>query len=56
MPISSRSPARSDYDVTADGQRFVMFPEASETVELVNDHVTLVFNWFEELKRLVPTD
>ena len=42
-----------DYDVAPDGQRFVMFPR-SEDDEARNDHVTLVFNWFEELERLVP--
>ncbi len=42
------------YDVTPDGQRFVMI-DASESdpppIELV-----LVQNWAEELKRLVPVD
>ena len=42
-----------DYDVAPDGQRFVMFPR-SEDDEARNDHVTLVFNWFEELKARVP--
>ena len=44
-----------DYDVAPDGQRFVMFPR-SEDDEARNDHVTLVFNWFEELERLVPVN
>jgi Tol biopolymer transport system component len=46
----SSSPGRS-YDVTADGQRFVMLrpvdrPAAAPAV------MTLVTNWFEELKRI----
>ena len=41
------------YDVAADGQRFVMLPNQSQTR---SGNVTLVTNWFEELKRLVPTD
>ncbi len=47
--------ANPDYDVTADGQRFVMFPGGNQRV---NDsgHVTLTTNWFDELKRLVPVD
>ena len=45
----------TDYDVTADGQRFVMFPRVRKVDEVGHDHVSLVFNWFEELKRLVPT-
>ena len=43
-----------DYDVTADGQSFVMFPGASNAILGGSDHVTLVRNWFEELTRLVP--
>jgi eukaryotic-like serine/threonine-protein kinase len=48
----SSSPGRS-YDVTADGQRFVMLrpierPTAAPAV------MTLVTNWFEELKRIAP--
>ena len=45
----------SEYDVAADGQRFVMFPR-SEDDQAGNEHITLVFNWVEELKRLVPTN
>ena len=43
----------SNYDVTPDGQGFVMIrtPESSGATQ-----VTLVQNWFEELKRLVPTN
>ena len=41
-----------DYDVTADGQRFVMFPASDDDP----NRVTLVVNWFEELKRLVPVN
>ena len=42
----------SNYDVTPDGQRFVMVkqPETSAT------QINVVLNWFEELKRLVPTN
>ena len=42
-----------NYDVTADGQRFVMVKgvEGSE-----HRQIQVVTNWFEELKRLVPTD
>jgi len=45
--------AMSDYDVAPDGQSFVMFPRISTGI--VNNNVTLILNWFEELKRLVPT-
>ena len=39
------------YDITSDGQRFVVVKMDEESVPI---HVVL--NWFEELKRLVPTD
>ena len=40
------------YDVTTDGQRFVcnVLPEESAST------VTVVLNWFEELKQRVPTE
>ena len=44
------------YDVSADGQRFLMIKEASEADERPpSPRIILVHNWFEELKRLVPT-
>ena len=41
-----------DYDVSADGQRFVAV-QADEPAPLQCNMVT---NWFEELNRLVPTN
>ena len=38
------------YDVSSDGQRFVMVKDDSSSGRL-----SIVINWFEELKRLVPT-
>ncbi len=47
-------PGFPDYDVTADGRRFVMVqpmePESAPT------QINVILNWFEELKRLVPTN
>ena len=43
----------NQYDVSPDGQRFlinILLEEEDAT------SITLVLNWFEELKRLVPTD
>jgi Tol biopolymer transport system component len=40
------------YDVTADGQRFVMIKEGGG--DGVSRNLALVLNWTEELKRLVP--
>ena len=46
-------PGFPEYDVTADGQRFVMVqlmePESAPT------QINVVLNWFEELKGLVST-
>ena len=39
------------YDVTRDGQRFVMIEPRQGAEAPIN----VVLNWFEELKRLVPT-
>jgi Tol biopolymer transport system component len=51
--LGIRGHTRSNYDVTADGQRFLMLkpvePEAAPT------QINIVLNWTEELKRLVPT-
>ena len=47
-----------DYDITPDGQRFVMvFPEGqAEPGESSRGRIEVVLNWFEELKRLVPVN
>ncbi|MFB3060609.1 MAG: hypothetical protein ACE10C_04485 [Candidatus Binatia bacterium] len=42
----------SYYDISPDGQRFVMVKE-TEVQEA--KQINVVLNWFEELKRLVPT-
>jgi len=44
-------PFSSNYDVTPDGQRFLMIQE-QESPELVSTRVQVVLNWPEELKRL----
>ena len=50
FPRNLPNPWRS-YDVHPDGQRFLMIKEIEQRDELM-----VVLNWFEELKRLVPTD
>ena len=42
-----------NYDISPDGQRFLMIKEADE--EEGQGQINVVLNWFEELKRLVPT-
>ena len=45
------------WDVSPDGQRFLMVKDAEATAESASStSIVLVQNWFEELKRLVPTD
>lgn len=41
----------ANYDITADGERFIMIKPEEETEPT---QVNVVVNWFEELKRLVP--
>ena len=42
---------RAVYDVTPDGQKFLMIKVGEQRVAELN----VILNWFEELKRLVPT-
>jgi Tol biopolymer transport system component len=44
------TPGKPYYDISPDGQRFVMIRAAGEA------QINVVLNWFEELKRLVPTN
>jgi hypothetical protein len=41
------------YDITPDGQRFLMVREVEQPPTRVT-HMVLVQNWLEELNRLVP--
>jgi serine/threonine-protein kinase len=43
-----------NYDVSPDGQRFLMI-KPSEAGEVAPTQINVVLNWFEELKRRVPT-
>ena len=52
-PFRTDGPSRS-YDVTPDGQRFLMVQEVQRPAARVSQMV-LVQNWGEELKRLAPT-
>jgi Tol biopolymer transport system component len=42
------------YDVSADGQRFLMVKEVEQSAAPVQ--IQVIVNWFEELKRLVPVN
>ncbi|MEJ2086461.1 MAG: protein kinase [Acidobacteriota bacterium] len=51
IPGLSSASILGDYDVSGDGQRFVMFPEG--TSQGRGAHVTLIFNFDDELERIV---
>ena len=54
-PYETGSPASGrNYDVAADGKRFLMVKEASAVTQATPPQVVVVQNWGEELKRLVP--
>ena len=45
---------RAEFDVTSDGQRFLMIQEGQQD-SLAPLQINVVLNWFEELKQRVPT-
>ena len=50
-------PAFRDYDITPNGEQFVMvFPadEAESGEPVRRPQINIVLNWFEELKERVP--
>ncbi len=53
-PFYAIGNGNTSYDVAPDGQRFVMIKDSAEQREAAQ--INVVLNWFEELKRLVPTD
>jgi hypothetical protein len=53
---SAAGSPRPQYDVTADGQRLLMLAPTSGTDGPVSrPRIVVIQNWFEEVKRLVPT-
>ena len=53
-PYGSDTPVRG-YDVAPDDKRFLMFLPLAEKQQTPATQMTVVLNWTEELKRLVPT-
>ena len=51
-PPGRAIPAVPNYDVSLDGRAFLMIQQAA----MATSSVVSVLNWFEELKRLVPTN
>jgi serine/threonine-protein kinase len=54
-PYLASQTLRGVYDVTADGRRFLMIKRAEGEREAPAQTIVIVENWFEELRRLVPT-
>jgi hypothetical protein len=53
--VDASSATTPNYDVSRDGQRFLMV-KAGAAGEAAPTQINVVFNWFEELKRLVPAE
>jgi serine/threonine-protein kinase len=54
--IAPTGSPRAQYDVTSDGQRFLMLaPSPGTNSSVARPRIIVVQNWFDELKRLVPT-
>jgi eukaryotic-like serine/threonine-protein kinase len=49
-PYQTLTASTPNYDVSADGQRFLMLEPTEQTAQ-----INIVLNWFEELKQKVPT-
>ena len=45
----------ANYDVSVDGQSFIMVEIVEATESGSQPAINVVLNWFEELERLVPT-
>ena len=48
------SPSLRTYDVSLDGQRFLMIKDAAGSDQSPPPRIVVVQNWFEDVKRLVP--
>ena len=53
LPVLSGDDPGGSYDISPDGERFLMIKREQD---LVPTELIVILNWFEELKRLVPTD
>ncbi len=52
-PYDPPAGTRANYDVSPDGQRFLMIKATEQ--EATSPQINVVLNWFEELKERVPT-
>jgi hypothetical protein len=42
------------FDVHPDGERFALAPAMQTSAGAKQDHVTVIFNFFDELRRIAP--
>ena len=61
VATGQNTPGGNAYAVAADGERFLVFRRvggetAPDDAETKNGRLAIVENWFEELKRITPTD
>lgn len=55
-PYSRAAGPIPNFDISPDGQRFLMIKDVTQPLEpSARDEISVVLNWHEELKRLVPT-
>ena len=53
--LASQNIVGRSYDVSPDGQRFLMIKELPRAIDdVVPSSLTVVLNWFDELKRIAP--
>jgi len=53
LPVLSGDDPGGSYAISPDGERFLMIKREQD---LVPTEIIVILNWFEELKRLVPTE
>jgi Tol biopolymer transport system component len=53
--MKTRFPGHRNYDISKDGKRFLMIKQVDEKSTPIT-RLNVVDNWFEELKRRVPTE
>lgn len=55
LPMNVGPTSRRGYDVMPDGSGFLGFVPAADNGAASPNDIYIVYNWFDELKRLVPT-
>ena len=50
------TPLTRPFDLHPDGQRVAVLKAAEEQAEETRDHVVLIQNFFEELRRVAPAE